>query len=154
MESDCWYFAYGSNLLQEHLEEWSGEILEPQVCRLADYRLAFNKRKKDGTVAANIMKEDGEKVWGVIYSCSPAAMKEIDRKEGVATGDYHRESVSVVLPDGTEVAAIAYVANDDRVCAEDRPGKGYLDKIVRGARQHGLPPEYIQRIETLGNIDR
>jgi gamma-glutamylcyclotransferase len=146
MDGDCWYFAYGSNLLKEQMQKRTGEVREPQVCRLADYRFAFNKKKDDGPIRANIMKEPGAEVWGVIYRCSRAAMARLDTNEGVATGHYHRQPVDVVRRDGTAIRATAYVANDECVCSESQPTDEYLDTILRGARQHGLPLDYIKRL--------
>jgi gamma-glutamylcyclotransferase len=149
MNGDCWYFAYGSNLLKEQMRKRTGEVRQSQVCRLADHRLAFNKRKGGGPIYANIVQEVGAEVWGVAYLSSPKAMDALDESEGVETGHYHRQSVDVILDDGTKLPAVAYVANDECVCFEGPPGDEYLGRILRGAQQHGLSAEYIERIELL-----
>ena len=67
------------------MQKRTGEVREPQVCRLVDYRFPFNKRKGDGPIYANIVQQSGAEVWGVIYRCSPNAMAELDKSEGVKT---------------------------------------------------------------------
>jgi cation transport regulator ChaC len=68
---DQWYFAYGSNLSKEQMEERIGSSREARVAWLTGYRLVFNKRsKKDGTGKANIVPAAGATVWGVVYRCS------------------------------------------------------------------------------------
>jgi cation transport regulator ChaC len=152
MNNDCWYFAYGSNLLKEQMQKRTGEVRQPQVCRLADYRFAFNKRKDNGPIYANIMKQTGAQVWGVVYLCSPEALGALDKNEGVKTGHYHRQPVDVILKDGATVSAVAYVANDECICPEGPPSEEYLGRILRGAKQHDLPSEYIDQIELLGTM--
>ena len=70
MTKDYWYLAYGSNLWKKQKEVRTGAIRtgneSPQIARLTDYRLAFNKRGKNGQVVANIMAAPGNDVFGII----------------------------------------------------------------------------------------
>ncbi len=154
MNDDCWYFAYGSNLLKEQMQGRTREVRQPQVCRLAEHRLAFNKQGKGDQVYANIMPDTGSEVWGVIYRCSPAAMKELDRYEGVAAGHYHRQQIEVIGHDGATVKAVTYVAGDDHVCPDGQPSDEYLGRFLQGANQHCLPSDYIEGIKLLAKRDR
>ena len=56
---DVWYFAYGSNLWRDQKQDRTGAIRQgderPRIARLADHRLAFNKRGARGELFANIM---------------------------------------------------------------------------------------------------
>jgi gamma-glutamylcyclotransferase len=144
MSGDCWYFAYGSNLLKKQMQNRVGEMREPQVCRLADYRFAFNKRKGNGPIYANIVKQPGSTVWGVIYRCSEQAMRKLDQYEGI--GHYHRQPVDVVDCSGATIRAVAYVANDDCICPDGKPSDEYLHRIITGAKEHGLPADYVAAI--------
>lgn len=154
MERDCWYFAYGSNLLKQQMHRRTGRLRKTEVCRLPDYRFAFNKRGGPGQVYANIMPEAGAHVWGIIYRCSAAAMTKLDECEGVAGGDYHRQNVEVTDRHGATIQAVTYVAGVDHLCPEGRPSDEYLSKVLRGARQIGLPREYVERLHTLGTRER
>jgi cation transport regulator ChaC len=146
---DRWYFAYGSNLFVDQKVERTGSIRQAIRCRLSGFRLAFNKRGKKGQIYANIVPEDSAEVWGVAYLCNPQAFRKMDIPEGVADGHYEHLPVTVALESGEEVEAITYVAGEDFVCEEGKPESWYLDKIVKGAKYHNLPGDYIAQIETL-----
>jgi hypothetical protein len=45
---------------------------------------------------------------------------------------------------GGEVTALVYVDNET---AHGRPKPGYLERVLRGARHHGLPPHAVQEIQ-------
>lgn len=150
MTEDTWYFAYGSNLSMDRKECRTGRIRAADVACLPGYRLAFNKRGGNGEVYANIVPDADAEVWGVIYRCSPEAMDELDRCEGVEGGHYTREPVEVITESGNTVLAVAYVAGPDHICEDGRPSDRYLSLILDGARQHGLPKEYVRRIQMLG----
>ena len=45
--------------------------------------------------------------------------------------------------------AVTYVAKPESLGPEGRPNDGYLGTILNGAREHGLPEEYIKSIEEL-----
>lgn len=148
--ADVFYFAYGSNLNAQQKEKRTGRIREARRARLPGYRLAFNKRAAGGGVNANIVPQVGDEVWGVLYRCTPAALSEMDHYEGVAEGHYDRALVTVLLEDGQQVEAITYVAGQGFICSEGLPRKDYLERIVRGARDYGLPEDYVRRIARLG----
>jgi cation transport regulator ChaC len=150
MKGDRWYFAYGSNLFVDQKEDRTGHIRQVIRCRLPGYRFAFNQRGKKGEVHANIVPEAGAEVWGVIYLCNPAAFRDMDDYEGVASGDYRRLPVHVIKDSGEEVDAIAYIAGDRFVSEPGKPSGEYLERIISGARHHELPEEYIERVEALG----
>jgi len=144
---DVWYFAYGSNLWIDQKQDRTGAIRQgserPRIATLADHRLAFNKQGAGGEVFANIIAAAHETVVGVIYRCNPDAMLKMVVKEG----GYERRAVRVVTDDGEAVEAITYIAPPSSTTDERPPTSGYLTKIITGARQHGLPEEYIQQIE-------
>ena len=149
--SDHWYFAYGSNLSVEQKESRTGPIREARRARLDGYRIAFNKRGSDGAGKANIIPHPVGVVWGIVHRCSPAALDEMDRYEGVRGGHYRRTRVRVQTDEGGEIEAITYVAGDNFVDDSLRLDNEYLQTILRGARDHGLPNAYIQEIKRVAN---
>ena len=46
--------------------------------------------------------------------------------------------------------AFTYHANPARIDAALRPFDWYKDYVVRGAREHGLPADYIRELEVVG----
>jgi cation transport regulator ChaC len=143
---DHWYFAYGSNLLSEQMIARTGPIRNgderPRIARLPNYRLVFNMRGEDGQIYANIVTP-GDGGLGVIYRCGPEALDKLD---GFEQG-YERQDVTVIDDRGVELRAVVYIARPERVTAEGRPSAAYLQKIVTGACQHGLPEEYLRTLE-------
>lgn len=151
MDEDQWYFAYGSNLFIEQKVDRTGPIRKAVRCRLPGFRFAFNKRGNGGQIYANIVPDKNAEVWGVVYLCNPTAIQKMDRREGVANGDYEQKLVTVEKDSGEKVEAITYIAGEDFVCKPGKPTSDYLLKIIAGARHHSLPEEYIVEIEILGN---
>jgi len=149
--TDTWYFAYGSNLSVDQKMSRTGAIREARRCRLPGYRFAFNKRMAAGEgMYANVVRDDAATVWGVAYLCDEEAVATLDRFEGVSLGHYRREQVQVVTDDGDVLEALTYVAGHRFVGEEGWPLPHYLRMIVDGARDHGLPEEYIRHVEELG----
>jgi len=62
---------------------------------------------------------------------------------------YDRSVVSVILEDKTCIEAFTYIAIAKNVIAEDKPTTIYLNKIINGANEHGLPIEYIKKIQKI-----
>lgn len=146
---DPWYFAYGSNLHHAQLiARCNGRLSEsdepPRMVRLPNYRLVFNMNGGDGEVYANIVSP-GDGVLGVIYRCDAAAFERLDVYE---TG-YDRIDMLVVDEQGRSLPAIAYVAQGANVTAARQPHAAYLQIILNGAREHGLPAEYVRQIKAI-----
>src|SRR5271165_5547604 len=102
-----WYFAYGSNLSLDQMVERTGPIgsERPRVARLHNYQLIFNMHGDNGQVYANLMCP-GPGVLGVVYRCSPEALRKMDTYEQ----GYERGLVRVVLENGDVLDAVTYFA--------------------------------------------
>jgi gamma-glutamylcyclotransferase (GGCT)/AIG2-like uncharacterized protein YtfP len=149
MTADYSYFAYGSNLDPKRKELRTGVIREALRAKLPGYRFVFNKLGTDGSGKANIVQDETSEVWGVVYRCSPKAMKILDRYEG-APDHYRRHTVHVILESGKEREAIAYIACPKYLREGLKPTPTYLNHILEGARKHNISPDYIRAIELLG----
>lgn len=128
-------------------EKRTGKIRKTIRCYLPGYRLVFNKNLGNGLTAANIIPDVHSAVWGVIYLCSPEAFKEMDRYEGIGGGHYEHDSVEVITDTGERFKALTYVAGEDFVVQGGSPRKDYLERILKGAREHKLPEDYIMKPE-------
>jgi len=138
------YFAYGSNMNRAQMASRAGQILEEQPARLENYELVFNKKARGGSATANIHPAPGQTVHGVLYKIPEAAYRNLDRYEGVPE-HYRRIEVLVTNGAGEKIAAQAYIAT--KVEKGLRPAAHYLRAILDGAREHGLPAEYIDQIK-------
>ena len=145
------YFAYGSNLWIDQLVERIGLVSQgagrPRVARLPNYRLTFNMLWDDGQVFANLTSP-GTGVFGVVYSCSEESLLIMDAYEK----GYERRNVRVVLENGDELNATTYFAEAVYVANSSEPRAEYLQKILAGAKHHGLPDAYIREIEATAKL--
>ncbi len=140
------YFAYGSNLSVRQMRRRCPGSEVVGRARLPDYRLGFTRyaTKRKGGVA-DIVPEPGAEVWGALYTVDDAGLASLDEFEGVPRA-YRRIDVSVFDDEGAELAAMAYIANKT---GEFAPGRAYLGLIITGCRDHKLPDDYIQALESI-----
>jgi gamma-glutamylcyclotransferase len=111
---------------------------------LPDHRLAFLRRSiRWAAGVVDIVPAPGRSVWGVLYAL-PLGAGELDAKEGAGFA-YRRRGVEV-LRDGLSFAAFAYEVIEKEP-AEVPPRADYLELLVTGAREHGLPEDYIAQLE-------
>jgi gamma-glutamylcyclotransferase len=147
------YFAYGSNLWIDQMIGRTGPVRQgadrPRVARLPDHRLVFNMHGDDGQVYANLMCP-GKGVFGVVYYCSPETLTKMDAYEK----GYERRHVRVVLENGDELKAVTYFAETAHVGNASQPSAEYLQRVLDGASQHGLPEAYIREIEAMAKASR
>jgi len=130
------YFAYGANL------DRHGMQLRCPGCRplsravLPDHRLVFRG-------AADIEACTGESVHGALYRVTPDGLAALDRFESYPRF-YTRKTVSV-LPESREpVAAVVYQMAKRK--GQGPPWDGYLDIIIGGCRDWGIPEAYIRTV--------
>ncbi len=101
-----------------------------------------NKRGRDGSGKANLVEAPGETVWGVLYRVSERQLDELDRFEG----GYTRLVLEVHTGDVTH-RAWTYVSL--RLTEDPRPFDWYKQLMLAGAREHGLPEEWLARLHAL-----
>ena len=142
------YFAYGSNLDSTQLRERLGMARVVQAARLPGFTLQCNKVGRDGTAKANIEARTDDLVWGLVWELDDDALRRLDRFEQ----GYDRLRVSVTLADGSQKDCVTYTSvNTD---PDLLPSVEYRDRMVRGAREHSLPPSWVERLEALPAGDR
>jgi gamma-glutamylcyclotransferase (GGCT)/AIG2-like uncharacterized protein YtfP len=134
------YFAYGSNMNTEQMADRCPGHLFGGRAMLRRQRFIINSRG----VATIVPEEDGE-VWGIVWRITEADEKELDKNEGVRLDLYRKAFFSLLLDDGTPATVYAYIATE-RTPGSPRPG--YMEKIVKSARSHGLPGEYVDELNS------
>ena len=144
-----WYFAYGSNMSRAQMKSRAGQILEEQVGKLENYQMVFNKKARGGSATANIRLAPGKMVYGVLYKIPEAALRNLDRFEGVPE-HYRRIEVTATDGQGNTIPAQAYIAT--KVEKGLRPAAHYLQTILKGAGEHALPAEYIEEIKAAAGV--
>lgn len=145
-----WYFAYASNMNRRQMEERLHRAgLRWMIGRLDGYRVRFNKKSDvDESGKANVVPADGETVWGVLYDLSEQEIEYL----GSFEHGYRQKTVEVSSPGCNErLSARTFIA--DPAGPDLVPAAAYLRVIVEGARQHGLPADYCERLANLKTKD-
>jgi len=149
------YFAYGSNLDPEQMRSRCPDHVVVGLGELRDHRLSFPLTSHDwGGGVASVAVAHGSSVWGVVYDLKETDLAALDGYEHfVGPGNQHnlydRESASVQLvraDDGSfprRLRVWVYIARPANPAA---PSRRYLEAILRGARHHRLPEEYLTRL--------
>jgi hypothetical protein len=146
MDSTLWYFAYGSNLDPgTFLGRRRMRPLETRVARLEQFELRFDLPIGAGERGvANVAPREGEHVWGALYRLTHAEADRLDLTEGVRREFYRRIEVHARATDGARIAAFTYHSSRGR--DGRRPSRRYLGLLLAGARHHGLPTPWIERL--------
>jgi len=139
-------FFYGSNLdrqrLRSRVPSWDGYY---QLVYLKGYELRFHKRLGNGTAAANIVPHAASKVWGIVVNLDDLEVSLMDGYEGYPY-HYDRLTVEVSTVAGDEITAETYVAQPDWIEEGLPQSQDYLNHVINGAKESGLPDDYIQNI--------
>ena len=143
-------FAYGSNMLTSRIRERVPSATVVGTGRLRAHVIRWHKRSLDGSAKCDIENtgRGDDAVWGVLFELDAAEKSALDRAEGLGKG-YVERPVNVVTDDGV-VTAITYVAT-----ARDptlKPYHWYKAFALAGAKEHNLPPEYIQKLEAVLSV--
>lgn len=135
-----YYFAYGSNLDETQMKERCQESELIGVAVLKNYRLDFTiYSKKRMCGCADIVKDKGSEVWGLIYVLSEKDLQQLDAFEG-NPNYYRRTKVNVTDRTGKTIEACTYeVVNKLPFQA---PSSQYLDIIKTASRKFNFPKNY------------
>ncbi|MFB2891353.1 gamma-glutamylcyclotransferase family protein [Aerosakkonemataceae cyanobacterium BLCC-F50] len=143
-------FMYGSNLdcdrLRSRIKNWDGKYLRAV---LPGYELRFNKRLKIGGVAANVMPHSTRKVWGIIVELETDDLNCLDQREGYPS-HYNRHECVVYTENLRKINAQVYIACPEHITEGQLPSYEYLEYIIKGGNNCGLPYDYVQAIKGLG----
>ena len=142
------HFGYGSNLNLEFLRKYCPGATTVMKAYLPNYEVQFRfySEKRQGGIST-IIEKPGNLVHGVIYDVPEKELKELDILESVPQGLYKRETFLVLGEDGGWHQADLYRVSEPK--GPFTPSKSYVELMLAGAREHGLAPEYIRKIEEI-----
>ncbi|XP_063242880.1 gamma-glutamylcyclotransferase-like isoform X3 [Bacillus rossius redtenbacheri] len=159
MASKFLYFAYGSNLLAQRLHINNPSAVRVAAAKLENYRLDFGTvpSRSWGGTPATIVPDDSEHCWGAVWEIDLADLPSLDRQEGVGEGLYFPRNVTVTSLDGERYLCRTYqltetppaLGRNQTRPLESRPSYIYWQVIIQGARESGLPQEYIQKLNNI-----
>lgn len=150
------YFAYGSNMSLRQMQRRCPESTRLGIGHLPGHRLAFPRFSKNRQCGvAGIEAHADSAVWGVIYELSAADWDCLDRFEGYQPdrhpdlNNYNRLSMTIHV-EGPQLGAktcMTYVATRQGI--HFPPDDNYHRLIIDGARESGLPPDYVEWLECI-----
>ena len=108
---------------------------------LEDYRLAFRGRAP-GNGVATVLPEKGSCVDGVLWRITEACEKNLDFYEGFPNF-YGKETIQVKDQAGALREVFVYTMNSPHKDVPARPSKFYLDGILEGCLENGLPTKAV-----------
>lgn len=141
------YFAYGSNMAEPEIRASAPNVEDLGAAVLPLYRLLFDKHSVSRDCdAANLARDPVATTWGYLYRCSASDWKAIEQREG----GYKSSCVTVftVSDEGVDKPVVAETFIADRPCSSRcGPSSEYVEIIVAGAKQRGLPDAYVRQLE-------
>jgi cation transport regulator ChaC len=143
-----WYFAYGSNMCRAIFVE--RRTIQPSTSTwgwLAGWRLCFDLPVGPGERGvANLVPDAAASTCGVLHRISIEEAALLDRTEGVHGGLYQRVAVAVAAAHGETITAFTYQST--LTPSPRKPSPRYMGLLLDGAREHGLPPEYVAYLQS------
>lgn len=153
LDSNIHIFAYGSNMCTERLQARVPSAEPVATGYVLQRRFAFHKRSEDGSAKADarLTGSNFDRVWGVVFRVHSDEKPTLDEHEFLGIG-YDEELVEVVHEAGV-LESWMYVAREEAIDPSLLPYSWYHEFILHGARQHGLPADYIQFLHSFESID-
>ena len=144
-------FAYGSNLLIERLQARVPQARFVTTGRLPGWRFAFNVRSRDGSAKANALRsgKHDDCLHGVIYELDETGKATLDGYEDV--GGAYRIEHATALTERGPLEVYLYTGNESYYVEGLAPYNWYLGFILAGARQHGLPEQFIASLQSVAS---
>ncbi|EGW37582.1 gamma-glutamylcyclotransferase family protein [Desulfosporosinus sp. OT] len=149
-KSAFYYFAYGSNMNLAQMKQRCPSAKVLGIARLPGYKVEFYGYSTNWDGAQETVVPDSQsEVWGVLYDLQAFDWDALDgyqdaRSDGL--GQYFHYPVEVIDRAEGTIEAIIYKKN---ILNEVKlPSDEYLDFIVQGAKEQGLPVEYLRLLQT------
>ncbi|MCU7875164.1 MAG: gamma-glutamylcyclotransferase [Candidatus Thiodiazotropha sp. (ex Lucinoma borealis)] len=145
------YFSYGSNMSTRRLIDRVPSAKFISVASLSEHKLKFHKKSKYGSAKCDAFRTNDsiDVMYGVIFEILASEKPALDEKEGINNG-YEEKHVTVVSDSGEKFTVVTYYATN--IDASLKPCDWYIEHVLRGAQEHGLPIAYIEEIKAIESI--
>lgn len=135
------YAAYGSNLHPRRLGRRISSAEFVGTSFLSDWSLHFHKRGADGSGKGNVLS-GGDGVHVAIFEISVDDKHILDGIEGVGY-------TAAVLEVPAFGDCVSYIAEESHIDGTLEPYDWYKQLVLIGARAHGFPASYLNRIDSI-----
>lgn len=132
------HFAYGSNMHRAVMRKHAPEAVALGAARLDGYRFLITA---DGY--ASVAPHPRACVHGLLWRLTARDRITLDRWENIAAGLY-RAQMLLVIGGGRRRSALVYIA---RARPRGAPRPGYMEIVLRAARECGLPADYVASLQ-------
>lgn len=145
------YFSYGANLNLTIMRQKCPKHRVLGIARLPGYRIGFygHSMNWDGAVET-IVPDPKSEVWGVLYQLNAFEWRTLDNYQDVkdnGRGEYFHFPVEVL--DTEQIPRMAITYKKDNLGKAERPSTEYLNMIIQGAQEHGLPENYVGELKLI-----
>lgn len=109
---------------------------------------------------STIVPDPGREVWGAIWEISIENFASLDSQEGVHNKVYRPIKIAVETAAGSGEECRVYILCENPGLLEANqettslPSETYINVIIAGAIESGLPEEYIQWLKTVKHNGR
>ncbi|MFH0892460.1 MAG: gamma-glutamylcyclotransferase family protein [Candidatus Falkowbacteria bacterium] len=142
-----YYFAYGSNMNRGQMKKRCPSAKFLFRAYLENYKLVFDGYSKNWKGAvANIVPEDGSKIWGGLFEINDDNLAALDCYEGYHSKAYDRKELDTKDDNNKIYEAKVYFRLGEK---PGDPSEEYLKVIIRGAGDCGLPEEYQEKLKKM-----
>lgn len=142
------HFCYGSNMSFDRIKRNCPTAEKVGWGYIKNYEMVFGhyfSKNWNGHVAT-IISKNNSKVYGGVWKIKLDELPALDLQEGVDKNIYNTIFVPVFCNKGSLTYCYSYqlVTN----CGEKKlPSKSYLNTIIKGASEMGVPRHYIDKLE-------
>jgi hypothetical protein len=142
-------FAYGSDMHPGQIRERCSNPVLVGVVYLPDHALGFFGHSEiwDGAVET-VVSAPGRNLWGVVYELTFMDAQRLDAWHGArldGAGSYFHFPVRVLDAAGKGRTVLLY--KKDVLGEPLPPSREYLDFIIQGALERGLPQQYADELK-------
>jgi gamma-glutamylcyclotransferase len=146
--NELYHFAYGSNMNHEQVLARGAKPKVVAAAKLPDHRLGFFGYSAvwDGA-EESVIPAPGQDVWGVIYELTPSDKEKLDDWQDAlfdGSGAYFHSPAKVTDQAGKVYSVLLY--KKANLGTPQKPSQEYLNFIVQGAVEQGLPSAYVDRL--------
>jgi gamma-glutamylcyclotransferase (GGCT)/AIG2-like uncharacterized protein YtfP len=145
------YFAFGSNLNTQFMKDRCPGSVVIGKAVLKNYHLGFtifSRSRQCG--CADIMKQEGSEVWGLLYRLTDKDLEALDKYEN-HPHSYERIEAEVMNEKNELVKVYTYqVVNKEPGL---KPSKAFMAPMIAAAHELEFPREYREFLQKIDTVD-
>lgn len=150
------YFAYGSNMNWSQMRGRCPSAKFVAIAELPEHRLAFTRKSnRRGCGVSDVVADQTESVWGVVYDVAETDIGLLDKDEGYRPGRdraanaYVREYRHVLRDGDIEHPLLIWLYVGNPQSNPPLPNAEYKRLLVDGATYWHLSADYVEKLKRI-----